>query len=111
MTARSISLLKFVGSVILGALIGFIGVILHNAFQPFGLILAILVTAVGVNFAGELFGSRKFKIVTGLAWLLVALRAGSYGQSFEILIISNSYGDIFLLGGLLVATIFARKKI
>jgi hypothetical protein len=104
-------LFKFFGSILLGTLIGFIGVALHNAFQPLGIILALLTTAVGINFAGELFGERKFKIVAAIAWLLVALRAGSYGQSHEILVISNSYGNIFLLGGLLAATIFATKKI
>ena len=102
---------KLVGSLILGAITGFIGVVLHNAFHPIGIILAIITTSVGINLAGQFFGLRKYKIVTALAWLAVALRAGSYGRSHEILVISNSYGNIFLLGGLLVATIFAVKKI
>ena len=109
--ARQISLLKAFGSLLLGTTVGFVGVLLHNAFPPVGSILAILTTAVGINFAGQLFGLRKYKIITAVAWLAVALRAGSFGQSHEILIISNTYGNIFLLGGLLVATIFALKKI
>jgi hypothetical protein len=111
MAARQISLLKVFGSLLLGAIIGFVGVLLHNAFPPFGIILAILTTAVGINFAGQLFGFRKYKIITAVAWIAVALRAGSYGQSHEILIISNTNGNVFLLGGLLVATIFALKKV
>jgi uncharacterized membrane protein YeaQ/YmgE (transglycosylase-associated protein family) len=104
-------LLKAFGSFLLGAIVGLVGVLLHNAFPPFGIILAIITTAVGINFAGQLFGFRKYKIITALTWLAVALRAGSFGQSHELLITSNSYGDIFLLFGLLVATLFALKKV
>ena len=102
---------KIAGSLILGAIIGFIGVVIHNALHPVGIILAIITTAIGINLAGQLFGQRKYKLITAIAWLLIALRAGSYGQSHEILVISNSYGNIFLLGGLLTATVFSLKKI
>ena len=104
-------MLKAFGSLLFGTTVGLVGVLLHNAFPPVGSILAILTTAVGINFAGQIFGLRKYKIITAVAWLAVALRAGSFGQSHEILIISNTYGNIFLLGGLLFATIFALKKI
>jgi ABC-type multidrug transport system permease subunit len=104
-------LLKAIGALIFGATISFIGVALHNAFHPVGIFLALLTTAVGIKFAGELFGARKFKIIAAIAWVAVALRAGSYGLSHEILIISNLYGNIFLLGGLLVASVTALKKI
>ena len=108
--ARQISLLSTIAALFFGAVIGFIGVILHNSFEPIGILLALLTTAVGINFAGQLFGARKFKVLAALAWLAVALRAGTYGASDEILIISNLYGNIFLLGGLLVAFIAVVKK-
>jgi hypothetical protein len=108
--ARPISLLNAIGALLFGAVIGFLGVILHNSFQPFGILLALLTTAVGVNFAGQLFGAKKYKLIATVAWLAVALRAGSYGVSHEILIISNVYGNIFLLGGLFVAFIAIVKK-
>ena len=108
--ARQISLLNAIGALVFGAVIGFIGVILHNSFEPIGILLALLTTAVGINFAGQLFGARKFKVIAALAWLAVALRAGTYGASDEILIISNLYGNIFLLGGLLAAFIAVVKK-
>jgi hypothetical protein len=108
--ARPISLLNAIGALFYGAVIGFLGVILQNSFQPFGILLALLTTAVGVNFAGQLFGAKKYKLIATVAWLAVALRAGSYGVSHEILIISNVYGNIFLLGGLFVAFIAIVKK-
>jgi hypothetical protein len=103
-------LLKAIGALIFGAVIGFLGVVLHNSFQPFGILLALLTTAVGINFSGQLFGGQRFKVFAALAWLAVALRAGTYGASNEILIISNLYGNIFLLGGLLVSIITVLKK-
>ena len=103
-------MLNVIGALVFGAVIGFIGVILHNSFEPFGILLALLTTAVGINFAGQLFGAQKYKLLAALAWLAVALRAGTYGASDEILIISNLYGNIFLLGGLLVALITVLKK-
>jgi ABC-type multidrug transport system permease subunit len=104
-------LLKALGALILGALISFVGVVLHNSIHPFGILLALLTTAVGISFTGQLFGARKFKIIAATAWLLVALRAGSYGLSQELLIISNLYGNAFLLGGFLIAIFTALKKV
>jgi hypothetical protein len=103
-------LVKGIGALFFGAAIGFIGVILHNSYQPFGILLALLATAVGINFAGQLFGGQRYKVLAALAWLAVALRAGTSGISNEILIISNLYGNIFLLGGLFVAIIALVKK-
>ena len=108
--ARQISLLRGIAALFFGAVIGFIGVVLHNAFQPVGILLALLTTAIGINFAGQLFGAQKYKLIAAIAWLAVALRAGTYGMSSEILIISNLYGNIFLLGGLLVAFIAVLRK-
>ena len=103
-------MLKALGSILLGALISFVGVVLHNSIHPFGILLALLTTAVGIGFVGQLFGARRFKIIAATAWLLVALRAGSYGLSQELLIISNVYGNVFLLGGFLIAIFTALKK-
>ena len=102
---------KLVGAIIWGALLGFIGVVFHNELQPFGLLFALLVTIVAMNFSGQLFGARKFKLLVAISWLFVVLRAGTYGLSSEILIISNPYGNIFLIGGLLLVTIATLKKV
>lgn len=103
-------MLKAIGAIFFGGVIGIIGVILHNSFEPIGILFALLTTAIGINFAGQLFGGRRYKFFAALAWLAVALRAGTYGASNEILIISNLYGNIFLLGGLLVAFIAVLRK-
>lgn len=99
-----------IGALIFGAVIGLIGVLLHSAYPPIGVLLALMTTGIGINFAGQLFGARSFKFVAAIAWLAVALRAGTYGLSHEILIISNAYGNIFLLGGLFVASVAVIRK-
>jgi hypothetical protein len=98
------NLFNAIGALIFGAVVGLIGVLLHNSYQPVGILLAL------INFVGQLFGARTFKLIAAIAWLAVALRAGTYGLSNEILIISNLYGNIFLLGGTLFATIAVFKK-
>ena len=95
-------MLKAIGALFFGAVIGFIGTVLHNAFPPIGILLALLTTAIGINFAGQLFGAQRYKLITAIAWLAVALRAGTYGI--------NLYGNIFLLGGLLFAFIAVIKR-
>lgn len=103
-------MLNAIGALFFGAVIGFLGVILHNSFEPFGIVLALLTTGIGISFTGQLFGSQKYKLIAAIAWIAVVLRAGTYGVSHEILIISNLYGNIFLLGGLLVAFIAVVRK-
>ncbi len=103
-------MLSAIGALFFGAVISFIGVLLHNSLHPFGVLLALLTTYIGLKFTGQLFGARKFQIIAALGWLLIALRAGTFGLSREILIISNTYGNLFLLGGLLIAVFVVLKK-
>jgi uncharacterized membrane protein YeaQ/YmgE (transglycosylase-associated protein family) len=103
-------LLNAIGALFFGAVIGFIGTILHNSYEPFGILLALLTTAVGISFTGQLFGAQKYKLIATIGWIAVVLRAGTYGASDEILIVSNLYGNIFLLGGLLIAFIAVVRK-
>jgi hypothetical protein len=103
-------LLNAIGALFFGAVIGFIGIILHNSYEPFGILLALLTTAVGIIFTGQLFGAQKYKLIATIGWIAVVLRAGTYGASDEILIVSNLYGNIFLLGGLLIAFIAVVRK-
>ena len=103
-------MLNAIGALFFGAVIGFTGIILHNSYEPFGILLALLTTAVGISFTGQLFGAQKYKLIATIAWIAVVLRAGTYGASDEILIVSNLYGNIFLLVGLLIAFIAVVRK-
>ena len=85
-----------------GIAIGFIGVVLHNAAVPYGLALALLESAVGIWLVGRYWESRWLKVPAILGWLAIVLRAGTHGASFELLVMGNNTGEIFLLVGLAV---------
>ena len=85
-----------------GIAIGFIGVVLHNAAVPYGLALALLESAVGIWLVGRYWESRWLKVPAILGWLAIVLRAGTHGASFELLVMGNNTGEIFLLAGLAV---------
>lgn len=97
--------MRYMYSIIFGAFLGFTATILHNAWQPIGFLLAILVTYLGIKLLGIKFYFRRFKILAAFAWLLVVLRAGSPGLGDELLIYGNSYGNQFLLFGFIAAFI------
>lgn len=83
-----------------GIAIGFIGVVLHNAAVPYGLGLALLESAVGIWLVGRFWGVRWLKVPAILGWLAIVMRAGTHGASFELLVMGNDTGEIFLLAGL-----------
>ena len=97
--------MRYLYSLIFGAFLGFTATILHNAWQPAGFVLALLVTYLGIKLLGIKFYFRRFKIAAALAWLLVVLRAGTPGLGDELLIYGNSYGNQFLLFGFIAAFI------
>lgn len=92
-----------------GVVLGFTGVVLHNAYPPFGLVAALSVTFFGIKLIGAKSGSRTEKVVAGIGWSGVFISAASTGNSYELLIIGNTIGNIYLIVGflaLLVAIIW-----
>lgn len=102
---------RFLLAAIAGIVLGFTTVVIHNAWPPVGLIFALLETAVGIYLVGSISGSRWLKLPAALGWLAVVLRAGTHGVSFEILVMGNSAGNIFLLGGVAILVIVGLKRV
>jgi uncharacterized membrane protein YeaQ/YmgE (transglycosylase-associated protein family) len=104
--------LKIIKAALLGLLIGFSATLLHNAFEPFGFILSLLLTYLGVLFVGKSFFYLRYQIIASATWLAVVLRGGTAGVGDELLIYGNTYGNLFLIGGfltLLVALISGKS--
>jgi uncharacterized membrane protein YeaQ/YmgE (transglycosylase-associated protein family) len=97
--------MKYLLSLIFGSFVGFTAVILHNAWQPLGLILALAVTYLGIKLLGIRYYFRRFKVFATAAWLFVVLRAGNPGVGDELLIYGNTYGNLFLILGFIAAVI------
>lgn len=91
--------MKYVGSLIWGAVLGAAAVMLSNAFVPIGPILAAIGGGTGVWLLGKKWGLRRYKVVAAVTWLLVVWRAIVWGVGGEHLIQLDNTGLIFLFVG------------
>ena len=97
--------MKVIRSLLLGTLIGFCAIMLHNIYPPFGLIGAILLTFIGMNFFSRTFFYLRYQVIASAAWVAVVLFAGNPGSGEEVLIYGNTYGNIFLIAGFITLVI------
>lgn len=98
--------MKYLASLAWGVVLGTAAVLLHNAYQPFGLILSLLATGVGIWMVGIAWGKRHLKVIVTFGWFLIVLRATSLGVGNELLVQGNWNGNALLLVGV-VTTLFA----
>ena len=97
--------MKVIRSLVLGTIIGFCAIMLHNVYPPFGFIGSILLTFIGMNIASKTFFYLRYQVLASAAWLSVVLLAGNPGSGDEILIYGNTYGNIFLITGFITLII------
>jgi membrane protein DedA with SNARE-associated domain len=102
---------NFIGAIVAGSILAVIGIFLHNAISPVGLLIALASAAIGISYVGQILHFRKYKFAAALSWLIVVLLAGSSGSGNEVLIIGNANGDIFLVGGAILVTVIALLKV
>lgn len=97
--------MKVIRSLLLGTLIGFCAIMLHNIYPPFGFIGSILLTFIGMNIVSKTFFYLRYQVLASAAWLGVVLFAGNPGVGNELLIYGNTLGDIFLITGFITLVI------
>ena len=99
-------------SIIFGALIGFCATMLHNLYTPYGFIASLILTFLGIRVISQTLFKVSYQIITALAWLVVVVKAGTPGTGDELLIYGNTYGNLFLIGGLiaLLLGLFVKKS-
>ena len=97
--------MRYLYSIIFGSFVGFTAVILHNAWQPVGFVLSIILTYLGIKLLGIKYYFRRFKVIAASSWLFIVLRAGNPGLGDELLIYGNTYGNLFLMIGFVAAVI------
>ncbi len=95
--------MKYIGSLIWGAVLGAAAVIIHNAFVPVGLILALLGTGVGIWAIGKAWGLRRYRVLAVLVWAGVVIRGALSGVGGELLVVGNIAGNTLIFAG--VATL------
>ena len=79
-------------AIVIGAGLGAGSVFLHASLVPFGLILVLLATLVGIWSIGRMWGGRTLKVLASAAWTFVVIREGFPGINQEYLIEGTSVG-------------------
>ncbi|MFZ2228087.1 MAG: hypothetical protein WA090_09570 [Candidatus Nanopelagicaceae bacterium] len=102
--------MKLLASLVWGIVLGAAAVLLHDAYVPFGLAIAILGSSIGVWLLGRLWGRRRYKVATVFAWLVLVLRAGSLGVGNELLVQGNITGNALVVGGFLGLLVVASLR-
>lgn len=103
--------MKYLVALIFGALVGVSGTLLHNAYQPIGLLISFLAIWLGSTTVRSMFASRACNFLFILGWNLILLRASSIGNGGEVLVEANVYGNFFAFGGTaLLAILFLKSQ-
>ena len=92
--------MNLIKSIVFGALIGFTATMLHNFYSPYGYVASLVLTFLGMKVIGQTLFKIGYQLIAALAWLAVVVKAGTPGTGDELLIYGNTYGNLFLLGGL-----------
>jgi hypothetical protein len=102
--------MKLIGSLIWGGILGAAAVLLHSAYVPVGLVLALLGSGLGIWLIGGSWGLRRYKFLSAIGWAVVALRAGTPNVGGELLVQGNFAGNALVVGGfaMLVIAVWAR---
>lgn len=102
--------MKLLGSIVWGFVLGGAAVLLHDAYFPFGLTMSLLGSAVGVWLVGRMWGRRRYKVASVLAWFVLVLRAGTLGIGNELLVQGNLTGNALVVGVFLVLLAVAGRR-
>lgn len=103
--------MKFIGSILWGIILGGAAVLVHNAYMPFGLALALLGSGIGVWLVGRAWGLRRYKLLVAIGWILVVLRGGTPGVGREMLVQGNFGGNALIIAGFITVIVMASKRV
>lgn len=103
--------MKLVGSFLWGGILGVAAVLLHDAYLPFGLLLALLGSGVGIWLLGRAWGMRRYKLLASIAWALMTLRGGSPGVGGELLVQGNFAGNALVVAGFAMLIIAVTTRV
>ncbi|CAB4585922.1 unannotated protein [freshwater metagenome] len=94
--------MKVILSFLAGCVLGLGSALLHNAYQPWGLILSVVSSGVAIWMIGRFWGLRRYKFIASIGWSLVVIAASAPGVGGEILIEGNTSGILLLISGFIV---------
>ena len=102
--------MKYLLSLVFGALVGISGTFLHNGYRPLGVIVSLAALAMGSRLIRNMYLSKLASSLFGIGWIFLIVRASSLGNGGEILIEANLFGNVFIFGGLGLLGISVFRK-
>jgi hypothetical protein len=102
--------MKYLLSLVFGALVGISGTFLHNGYRPLGVIVSLAALAMGTRLIRNMYLSKLASALFGIGWIFIIVRASSLGNGGEILIEANLFGNVFVFGGLALLAISMFRK-
>lgn len=89
---------------------GLASILLHQTLPPFGLILGILLTYFSIWYVGRYSGKRIYKVIASCAWIVIVMRAGTFGVGQELLIQGDSVGAGLMVLGLIALALGIYRR-
>jgi hypothetical protein len=102
--------MKYLLSLVFGALVGISGTFLHNGYRPLGVIVSLAALAMGSRLIRNMYLSKLASALFGFGWIFIIVRASSLGNGGEILIEANLFGNVFVFVGLGLLAISVFRK-
>lgn len=101
-------------SVILAAIYGaataLISVLIHQSIPPFGVITALIFSYSAIWFVGRRLGGRKYKVAAVIGWLVVIMKAATFGAGQELMVQGDGVGaSLLFLGTFAVLAALAAR--
>ena len=103
--------MNFLLSVGLGFATAIAATLIHQSIPPFGVMLAITSTYIAIWWIGRYLGKKRYKFLALTAWIIVIIRAGTFGAGQELLVQGDNAGSALLFIGFLVGLLAALKKV
>lgn len=89
---------------------GLAAVLLHQSVPPLGLILGLTLSFFSIWHVGRYTGKRIYKFLAVCAWVVIAMRAGTFGVGRELLIQGDSLGAALMVLGLMTVALAAFRR-
>jgi hypothetical protein len=102
--------MRFFASILWGVILGTSAIFLHAAYPPFGLLLAVSGSAVGIWMIGRAWGKRYLKLLSVVGWFAIVIRASTLGVGSELLVQGNWSGNSLVVGGLLCVIVSVSMR-
>jgi hypothetical protein len=103
--------MKALFSLLFGALIAIAATLIHQSIPPFGVSIAIISSFTAIWWIGRRYGKKRYKFFSLFGWLIVIIRAGTFGVGQELLIQGDNAGSTLLFIGFLTGLLAALKKV